>query len=213
MITKRTKLFLIALVLVAIGAHAYLYWWSRTADHGFLDDIEVVRDASQSASDAVIKPRVPAPAPEEGTSGDSETAVTYTTYENTELGFTFSYPDTWVPSATRIVEGTDICLIKSQGTGGCLVTVSFDEESVNLNEDIALDALRAEVRKGRANESSRRIAGEDATMFQVSGYPKGEEGITRAAVFTHERQVYVIKASAGQESAFDRIASSFRFVD
>lgn len=213
MITKRTKIMLGVLVLVAVGAYAYLYWWSQTPVHGFLDNIPAVRDASNNASNAVIRPQVPAPA--ETPTEDDQPAVqySYVAYENTEFGFSFDYPSEWIPSITKTEPATKICIKEKEGTGGCLVTVMFEEESVNMNADKALDALRAELRAGRISESSRSIAGNEATRLTVSGYPQGEENATRAAVFTHDRLVFTIKASAGQEAVYDRVVSSFRFQD
>jgi hypothetical protein len=213
MITKRTKLMLLVLVAVAIGAYAYLYWWSKTPVHGFLDGIEGVRQVSERASNAVIGSRGNTPAAQSGENTVLPPAMTFKTYENTEIGFSFSYPDTWVPSATRIDEGTDVCLIESGATGGCLATVSFEDVSVNMNEDIALEALRADLRAGRITESSRSVAGDEGTLLRVSGYPAGEENSTRAVVFTHENRVFVIEAALGQEAVFDRIVSTFRFQD
>lgn len=82
-----------------------------------------------------------------------------------------------------------------------------------MRADIALDAFRAEFRAGRIAESSRSIAGAEATRLTISGYPAGEEGATRAAVFTHDAVVYTIKTAPGYEAVFDRIVSSFAFQD
>jgi len=202
------------LVLVAIGAYAYLYWWSRTPDHGVLDTFPVVTNLSNQAAEAVVRrpaPIVPeAEAPREDA---GETQASYRTHTNTEFGFSFEYPDTWVVSQDARGGEVTLCLNEASGTGGCLATLSLVEEGVNATEETALDALRAEFRAGRIAESSRRIGGEDATQLRVSGYPAGEEGSTRAAVFAHERRIYRIEAAPGQEAVFDRIVSSFRFQD
>ena len=213
MITKRTKIMLVALVLVALGAYAYLWWWGSTEDHGYFDSVPGLRDVSQSASDAVIRPQPAAP----GTPTPGEEAPpasqTYRTYENTEFGFSFSYPDNWTVSANSIDPTTTLCLRVTDSTGGCLVTIKYEMESVNASADKTLDALRAEYREGRIAESSRTIGGEGATQLRISSYPAGQEGATRAAVFMHDRQIYVISAEMGQEAVFERLASSFRFQD
>lgn len=215
MITKRTKLMLGVLVLVAIGAYAYLYWWSKTPDHGFLDDIPVVRDASNSASGVVSRTRTDAqqPTTPNGETPEAPAAYTYRTYQNTEFGFSFAYPDAWTVSSTEVSPETEICIKVAEATGGCLATITFEKESVNMRADIALDAFRAEFRAGRIAESSRSIAGAEATRLTISGYPQGEEGATRAAVFTHDSMVYTIKTAPGYEAVFDRIVSSFAFQD
>lgn len=203
---------LAVLVLVALGAYAYLYWWSQTPVHGVLDDIPVVRDASDSASRAVVRTPGTTPDGAEGTDTDSP-RYTYRSYENSEFGFSFSYPDAWTASAKKISPETRICLTEADSTGDCLVTVAFEKESVNLNAGIALDALRADGRAGRIAESSSRVAGQDATVLKVSNYPAGEEAYTRAAVFTHQDMVYTIQAEKGQEAVFDRIIASFAVRD
>lgn len=213
MITKRTKIMLVVLVLVALGAYAYLYWWSQTEDHGYFDTVPGLRDVSQSASDAVIRPQPAAPGTPEPGEETPPASQTYRTYENTEFGFSFSYPDNWTVSSNSVDSSTTLCLRVTDSTGGCLITLVYEPESVNASLDKTLDALRAEYRAGRIAESSRTIGGEDATQFRVSSYPAGEEGITRAAVFMHDRQIYTIAASMGQEAVFERLASSFRFQD
>lgn len=204
---------LVVLVLVALGAYAYLWWWGNTEDHGYFDSVPGLRDVSQGASDAIIRPQPAAPgtpAPGEETPDASQS---YRTYENTEFGFSFSYPDTWTVSSTSVDPSTTLCLRVTDSTGGCLATVVYEMESVNASMDKTLDALRAEYRAGRIAESSRTIAGESATQLRVSSYPAGEEAATRAAVFVHDRQIYAISASAGQEAVFERLTSSFRFQD
>ncbi len=214
MITKRTKIMLGVLVLVAVAAYGYLYWWSKTPVHGFLDGIEGVQQLSERASNAVIGPRGGATGAQPGENTTLPPAMTFRTYENTEIGFSFSYPDTWTPSATNIDAGTDVCLSEANGTGACLIEVSFEDVSVNMSADVALDALRAEFREGRISESSRSVAGNEGTLLRVSNYPAGEEEATRAIVFTSvDNDVFVIKAALGQEAIFDRVVSSFRFQD
>ncbi len=211
MITKRTKIMLVVLVLVALGAYAYLYWWSKTPDHGVFDTIPVVRDASDKASNAVVRPQPATPGAPAPTAPAA--SATYRTYENTEVGFSFSHPDNWIPNQTSVDPRTTICMNVAEGTGDCLASVAFEEESVNMNEGIAREALETELRAGQARDTERRIAGSLATVYTVSGYPAGEEKSTRAAVFTHADMVYIIKASKGQEAVFDRIVSSFEFQD
>jgi hypothetical protein len=212
MITKRTKIMLVVLVLVALGAYAYLWWWGNTEDHGYFDTVPGLRDVSQSASDAVIRPQPAAPG-EETPDTDTPASQTYRTYENTEFGFSFSYPDNWTVSSNSVDPSTTLCLRVSDSSGGCLITIMYEMESVNASMDKTLDALRAEYRAGRIAESSRTVGGENATQFRVSGYPAGEEGATRAAVFMHDRQIYTVSAIAGQEAVFERLVSSFRFQD
>jgi len=214
MITKRTKIMLAVLVAVALGAYAYLWWWGSTEDHGYLDSVPGLRDASQGASDAVIRPKPVVP----GTPGEPGSQVppasqTYRTYENTEFGFSFSYPDNWSVSSTSVDPSTEVCLKVEGATGDCLVTIVYEKESVNMNADKALDRLRDELRKGRIAESTRTIAGEEAKQLKVSNYPAGEENYTRAAVFVHDMQVYSISSAMGQEAVYDRITSSFKFQD
>ena len=204
---------LLVLVAVAIGAYAYLYWWSKTPVHGFLDGIEGVRQVSERASNAVIGNRGSNTGVQPGENTVVPPTMTFRTYEDTETGFnfSFSYPDTWTPSTTEVEEGTSVCF--TEGIGDCLVTVSAREASVNMSEDTALDALRAEFRKGRIAESARSVDGNEGTQLRVSGYPAWEEGSTRAVVFTHENRVFIIEAALGQEAIFDRIVSSFKFQD
>jgi len=212
MITKRTKVMLAVLVVVALGAYAYLWWWGSTEDHGYLDTVPALRDASQNASDAVVRPRPVTPgtpaAPGEQVPPASQT---YRTYENSEFGFSFSYPDNWTVSSNSVDPSTTLCLKVTDSTGGCLATITFEKESVNMSVDKALSALRDELRAGRIAESSRTIGGESATQFKVTNYPAGQEGDTRAAAFLHDMQVYSITASMGQEAVYDRISSSFKF--
>lgn len=204
---------LAVLVAVALGAYAYLWWWGSTEDHGYLDSVPGLRDVSQSASDAVVRPQPGAPAPGQPGSETPPASQTYRTYENSEFGFSFSYPDNWSVSSTSVDPSTTICMKVEGATGGCLATIVYEKESVNMNVDKALDALRAELRAGRIAESTRTIAGESATQLRVSNYPAGEEGDTRAAVFLHDMQVYTVSAAMGQEAAYERITSSFRFQD
>lgn len=204
---------LVVLVLVALGAYAYLWWWGNTEDHGYLDAVPGLRDVSQSASDAVIRPQPVVPGTETPDTDTPPASQTYRTYENTEFGFSFSYPDNWTVSSNSVDSSTTLCLVVTDSTGGCLVTIEYEMESVNASMDKTLDALRAEYRAGRIAESSRTVGGEVAKQFRVSGYPAGEEGVTRAAVLVHDRQIYAISAVAGQEAVFERLASSFRFQD
>ncbi|HEY0979764.1 MAG TPA: PsbP-related protein [Candidatus Paceibacterota bacterium] len=209
MITKRTKFMLLALVVVAVGAYAYLYWWSRTPDHGFFDNLPPVRIFSEQAADAVIGQRPDMQQPGAPAGEETPAAMTFRTYENTEYGFSFSYPDTWTATATELNEKTTVCMKVFEATGGCLATLTFEPESVNMSTDVALNALRAELRDGRINEGASRIAGEAATRLTVSG----DAAATRALVFAHDRLVYTIQTAPGQEGAFDRMVSSFRFQD
>lgn len=211
MITKRTKAMLVVLVLVALGAYAYLYWWSSTPDHGVFDTIPVVRDASDAASNTVVRQQPAKPAAPAATA--TTTSATYRTYEDTTMEFSFAYPDNWVVSKTETSPTTNYCLNFSEGTGGCLASVAVTDESVNASVEKSIEALEAEFRAGRVSDSTRRIAGEEATLIQVSGYPTGQENSTRAAVFAHENRIYVVEAAAGQEAVFDRITSSFAFQD
>jgi hypothetical protein len=213
MITKRTKIMLLVLVAVAVGAYAYLYWWSQTPDHGFLDTVPVVRDASDSAAGTVIQPRTPLPTvPAEGepAAGDETLppSMTFRSYEDTTEGFSFSYPETWSVSATDQAERTDVCLMDASGTGGCAVTVSFEEESVNMSEETALEALQVAMREGNPRSSSITIGGlEEGTQLRASG----SEGPTRGAVFSHEGTVFWISAGAGNEAVYDKLVSTFLF--
>lgn len=204
---------LAVLVVVALGAYAYLWWWGNTEDHGYLDSVPGLRDASQSASDAVIRPQPAAPGAEEPATQVPPASLSYRTYENTEFGFTFSYPDNWTVSSTSVDPSTTLCLKVTDSTGDCLATVVFEKESVNMNADKAVNALRDELRKGRIAESTRSIAGETAMQLKVTNYPAGEENDTRAAVFTHDMQVYAVSVAMGQEAVYERIVSSFRFQD
>lgn len=211
MITKRTKIMLAVLVVVALGAYAYLYWWSRTPDHGYLDSVPALRDASQGASDAVIRRTPVEPGTPAAPGEEAPASQTYQTYENSEFGFSFSYPDNWIASATSVDPETTICMKLKDSTGDCLATVVFEKESVNVNLDKTLDALRAEYRAGRVTESSRTVGGEKATQLRVANYPAGAENETRASVFLHDMQVYTISGAMGQEAVYDRIVSSFKF--
>jgi len=213
MITQRTKIMLAVLVAVALGAYAYLWWWGSTEDHGYLDTVPGLRDVSQSASDAVTRPKPAAPGTDTPDTQVPPASLSYRTYENTEFGFSFSYPDNWSVSSTSVDPSTTLCLKVTDSTGDCLATVVFEKESVNMSADKALSALKDELRKGRIAESSRSIAGETATQLKVSSYSAGEENDTRAAVFTHDMQVYVVSVAMGQEAVYERIASSFRFQD
>ncbi len=210
MITKRTKIMLAVLVLVALAAYAYLYWWSKTDDHGFLDSVPGLSDVSKNASNAVIpKPGVPAPgAPAPGT-GVSK--VAYRTYTNTELKLSFEYPETWLVTKNTVGGKTTVCLNGKDSVGGCLVSIALEKESVNVSMDKTLEALRAEFRAGTITESTKRVAGETATVLKVSGYPTDNQNSTRAAVFTHDMSVYTIEAEPGQQDLFDHVTSSFAF--
>jgi hypothetical protein len=217
MITKRTKIMLGVLVLVAIGAYAYLYWWSRTPDHGVFDTVPFVRDASDSASDAVIRPQPAKPAavtpgtavPTEGT--PTVPSTTYKTFENSEFSFSFAYPDNWSVSQNQLNGDTHVCVRTEGGTGDCLISVLLQKQSVNVSAERSLEALKAEFRAGKITESTRRIGGEEAQVLKVSGYPSGEEESTRAAVFMKNDIVYVLTTANGQEAMFDRAADSFLF--
>lgn len=215
MITKRTKLLLVLLVVVALSAHAYLYWWSTTDDHGLLDTIPVVQSVSETVSNAVRpKPQVPAiETPSAAEDSAPEPQDSYRTYENGEFGFGFSYPEDWQLSLTTIADGTSICALPAEGTGGCRLTIRRVAEGVNNSMEKTLAALAAEYRAGRITTGSRRIGGEAAATIAVSGYPEGQERATRAAVFIHDRQIYTIEAAAGHEAAFEKAASSFSFQD
>lgn len=213
MITKRTKLLLALLVVVALSAHAYLYWWSTTEDHGVLDAIPVVQSVSETVS-SIVRPKPQAPAneaPVVSEDGTPEVQVVYRTYENGEFGFSFSYPETWQLSLTTNVDGTTVCVMPPEGTGACRLTIRRVAESVNASMEKTLAALAADYRAGRITTGSRRIAGEAAAIIAVGGYPAGEERATRAAVFVHDRQIYTIEAAAGQEAIFEKAASSFSF--
>jgi len=211
MITKRTKIMLAVLVLVALGAYGYLYCWANTDEHGVFDSIPVLRDASQSASDAVIRPQVPAPGTkdEDVVETPAGPSVTYRTFENTEFGFSFDYPETWDVSQTKVTTATTLCLKEKEGTGGCLVTITRDPESINVNADKTLEAFKVELREGSVTESTRRIGGEEADLLRASGNVDS----TRAAVFVHDMAVYSIEGMKGQEAVFDRVASSLSFTD
>ena len=220
MITKRTKILLGVLVLVAIGAYAYLYWWSTTPDRGFFENLPpIVKTTSDSAARAIIRPTTPAPVVP-GTPASPATegtptvpSTTYRTFENSEFGFTFAYPDNWTPSQTKVTDATEVCLSVEGGVGGCAVSVRFVKESVNDSADKSLDALRAEFRNGSIAESTRRVGGQEATLLKVTKYPAGESAGTRAAVFMKDDLVFVLEGAAGQEAVFDRVADSFRFND
>ncbi len=139
---------------------------------------------------------------------------TYRTYQNTEFGFSFSYPDNWKVSQTTVEDRTTVlCLTVTDSTGGCLATVSLEKEGVNASADIWLKALNAEYRDGKITESERRIAGKEATQLRVTSYPAGKENNTRASVFVYDARVYSITGAAGQEAVYDRITSSFAFQD
>ncbi len=201
---------LAVLVVVALGAYAYLWWWGQTEDHGYLDTVPALRDASENASEAV-RPRPVTPGTPAAPGEQVPASQTYRTYENSEFGFSFSYPDNWTVSSNSVDPSTTLCLRVTDSTGGCLATVTFEMESVNMSLEKVLDALRADLRAGRIAESSRTIAGESATQFKVSNYPAGQEGDTRAAAFLHETEVYTITATMGQEAVYDRLTSSFKF--
>lgn len=208
---------LLVLVLVAIGAYAYLYWWSRTPDHGVFDSVPALHDASDNAAKKVIRPQTPVvpsqPVVNPGTEGTPTVpSTTYRTFENTEFSFSFAYPDNWSASQTRQVEDTTTVCVRTEGeTGGCLITLTLTKESVNASAEKSLEALQAEFRKGNVTESTRRIGGETAEVLKVAGYPAGEENSTRAAVFTKDGYVYVLETASGQEAMFDRVADSFLF--
>lgn len=212
--TKRTKIFLAVLVVVAVAAHAYLYWWNNTEDHGVLDTIPVVNTVSESLSNAV-RPAAPAPGADTETdtpdAATPDSSVAYRGYENTEFKFSFTYPETWTVSQSGSDGKTTLCLNEKDGTGGCLVTITRAEESVNVSTDNALDAFRAEFRAGSIKESKTKVGDDTATLLRVSGYPAGEADSTRAVVFVHNRQVYTVEAAAGQEAVFDRLTNSFLF--
>lgn len=215
MITKRTKILLGVLVLVAIGAYAYLYWWSQTPDHGVFDTIPAVQQASEQASKAVIRPRAPqpgAPVVNPGTDGTPTVPSTsYRTFENTEFSFSFAYPDNWELSQTKQNDVTSICVTTEGGTGPCLIAVRLEKESVNVSVEKTLAALETKFRAGNVSESSRRIGEIEADVLRVGGYPAGQENSTRAAVFVKNGWVYTIETAAGQEAIFDRVADSFLF--
>lgn len=217
MITKRTKIMLGVLVLVAIGAYAYLYWWSKTPDHGVFDTVPFVRDASDSASNAVIRPQPEKPSagtpgaaiPTEGS--PTVPSTTYRTFENTEFSFSFAYPDNWVLSQSQSNGNTRVCVKTEGGTGDCLISLLLQKEGVNVSADRSLEELKTEFRAGKIAESTRRIGGQEAQVLKVSGYPDGEEESTRAAVFMKDDMVYVLETAIGQEAMFDRVADSFIF--
>lgn len=218
MITKRTKIMLGVLVVVAVGAYAYLYWWSRTPDHGVFDTVPFVRDASDKASDVVVRTQTPKPAPvipgTPATEGSPTVpSTTYRTFENSEFAFSFAYPDNWSVSQDQKNGNTRVCVRTEGGTGGCLISVTLQKESVNVSADRSLEELRTEFREGKIIESTRRIGGEEAKVLKVSGYPAGEEESTRAAVFMKDNLVYVLETANGQEAMFDRVADSFLFTD
>ncbi len=209
---------LAVLVLVAIGAYAYLYWWSRTPDHGFLDTIPVVHDASNKASKAVITPKPGAPAPGTGTvtptEGNTTTpSTTYKTYESSETdrAYSFAYPDNWSVNQNRVNEVTTVCISNEGGDGGCLVSLTITKVDQNVNVGRTLEDLKAEFRKGSVKQSSRTIGGESAQVLKVSGYPADEQNSTRAAVFQKGEYVYVLETMPGREDMFDRVADSFLF--
>lgn len=213
MITKRTKILLVVLVVVALGAYAYLYWWAHTDDHGFFDSVPIVHTASNSASKAVIKPAPVPQTPGETSDTENPTTLTYRSFANTEFGFSFDYPEGWDVSQTTVAGVTTLCVRPMDQAGGCRVEIAIASESVNVSAEKSLEALQTEVRAGKIAESTRRIAGEDAAILRVSGYPRGEEGPARGAVFAHEGRVYVLKGIVGSEGIFDRVASSFSFQD
>ena len=215
MITKRTKIMLGVLILVAIGAYAYLYWWSQTPNHGVFDSIPAVQEASDAAAEAVIRPRVtpePSAVSNPGTEGTpTAPSTSYRTFENTEFSFSFAYPDNWMVSETQANEETRICVTTEGGTGGCLISLLLVEESVNASAEKSLEALKAEFRSGNITESARTIGDARAEVLRVASYPEEEENSTRAAVFTRDGMIYVIETAPGQEAIFDRVADSFLF--
>lgn len=205
------------LVLVALGAYAYLYWWSKTPDHGFFDTIPAVQRASEQASRAVVRSQVPAQpgAPgvvNPGTEGTPAVpSTTYRTYANTQYSFSFAYPDNWDVSESTQAGVTTVCIATEGGNGPCLVTLRLEKESVNVSAEKTLAALRTEFRAGNVSESSRRIGGVEAEVLRVGGYPAGAENSTRAAVFVKDQWVYTLETASGQEAIFDRVADSFLF--
>lgn len=212
MITKRTKIMLGVLVLVAIGAYAYLYWWSRTPDHGVFDEVPFVRDVSHNASNAVIRPQPAKPAPAQPTDGSPTIpSTTYRTFENSEFSFSFAYPDNWTVSQDQRNGDTRVCVRTEGGTGDCLISVLLQKEGVNVSAERSLGELKTRFREGKIAESTRRIGGVEAEVLKVSGYPAEIKESTRAAVFQYKQQVYVLETAAGQEAMFDRVADSFLF--
>jgi|GEM_PF-3599718 len=217
MITKRTKIMLGVLVVVAIGAYAYLYWWSQTPDHGVFDSIPAIQQASDSASRAVVRPSTPGTTPpgtliNPGTEGTPTVPSTsYKTFANTELSFSFAYPENWVVSQSSANGITTVCVRTEGGTGDCLISLVAQKEGTNVSAERSLEELRTEFRAGNVTESSRRIGGEEADVIRVGGYPAGEENSTRAAVFMRGEMVYVLETKQGQEAIFDRVADSFLF--
>jgi hypothetical protein len=214
MTKKQMTIVLVVLAVIAIGVFAYLQWWNRTEDHGVLDEIPAVQQASDSASKAVVRPAAPKPAPvvNPGTEGSPEVpSTTYRTFENNELAFSFAYPDNWSVSQTKRGDRTEVCLRTEGGTGPCLVTVVAEKESVNASAEKALKAFEGEFHDGNVSESSRRIGGVEADVLKVGGYPAGKENSTRAAVFVEDGYVYSIESEPGQEAIFDRVADSFLF--
>jgi hypothetical protein len=202
------------LVVVAIGAYAYLYWWSRTPDHGVFDTVPFVRDASDSASTAVIRPQPGKPVPGTATPTEGSPTVpstTYRTFENSEFAFSFAYPDNWSVSQNQQSGDTRICVRTEGGTGDCLISILLQKAGVNVSAERSLEALKVDFRAGKIAESSRRIGGEEAQVLKVSGYPAGELNSTRAAVFSKDGLVYVLETASGQEAMFDRVADSFLF--
>ena len=215
MTKKQITIVLVVLAVLAVAVFGYLQWWNRTEDHGVLDDIPAVQEASESASNAVVRTPVrPAPAApvNPGTEGSPTVPSTsYRTCENTELSFSFAYPDNWSVSQTKGSDRTEVCLRTEGGTGPCLVTVVAEKEGVNASAEKTLDAFRAEFRNGTIAESSRRVGGVEADALRASGYPAGEMAGSRALVFVNDGYVYSIEGARGQEDIFDRVADSFLF--
>lgn len=218
MITKRTKILLGVLVVVAIGAYAYLYWWSQTPDHGVFDTIPAVQQASEEASGAVIRQRAStgtapaAPVVNPGTEGSATVPSTsYATFENSEFAFSFAYPDNWKVSQTKTEEENRICINTEDGARDCVVSITLTDVREGASVEKSLDMLEKEFDAGIITESSRTISGVQAKVLKVASYPAGEEEATRAAVFAKGDVIYVIRADRGHEAIFDRVADSFLF--
>lgn len=201
--TKRTQLFLAALVLVAILAHGYIYWWAHNDDHGIFDSIPFVKTTSDSLVESyplakptpTIKPKPQTPA---------APAVEMREYTDSQLKFSLQHPAVWQVSRTDVGGKTTTCFRDFDATGPCPITIITSQVAVGMNMEAVSDQYEGELRNDSVKRSEGRIAGEEAIILTASGGQK-------VAVFEHDNMVYVLVGIKNSNAIFDSISESLSF--